>query len=126
MSHHHTHTHTHMLHTHTHTHTHANINSTQPDTLSHRLDTCTLPKPNHTPTTHSNQQPRHSIHISSAGTKGCMIMPCRGVELLWEQTSSLSCWFCIPGSGNEVCRYSTIVMMSFSGTATAILRHGGL
>ena len=49
MSHQHAHTHTH-----THTHTHANINSTQPDTLSHRLDTYTLPKPNQTPTTHSN------------------------------------------------------------------------
>ena len=41
-------------HTHTHAHTHANINSTQPDTLSHRLDTYTLPKPNQTTTTHSN------------------------------------------------------------------------
>ena len=40
--------------THAHTHTYANINSTQPDTLSHRLDTYTLPKPNETPTTHSN------------------------------------------------------------------------
>ena len=32
------------------------MNSTQPDTLSHRLDIYiyTLPKPNHTPTTHSN------------------------------------------------------------------------
>ena len=57
MSHQHTHTHTHTYthaHTHTHTHTHANINPTQPDTLSHRLDTYTLPKPNQTPTRHSN------------------------------------------------------------------------
>ena len=45
-----------MLHQHTHTHTRAraDINSTQPDTLSHRLDTYTLPKPNQTPITHSN------------------------------------------------------------------------
>ena len=36
-------------------HIHTNINSTQSDTLSHRLDTYTLPKPNQTPpTTHSN------------------------------------------------------------------------
>ena len=53
MSHHYTHTHTHT-HTHAHTCTHANINSTQPDTLNCRLDTYTLPKPNQTPTTHSN------------------------------------------------------------------------
>ena len=39
-------------HTHTHAHTSASINSTQPDTLSHWLDE--LPKPNQTPTTHSN------------------------------------------------------------------------
>ena len=31
-----------------------NINSTQPDMLSHQLDTYTLPKPIQTPTTHSN------------------------------------------------------------------------
>ena len=49
----HTHTHTHA-HAHAHTHTHANINSTQPDTFRHRLDTYTLPKPNQTTTTHSN------------------------------------------------------------------------
>ena len=29
-------------------------------------------------------------------------MPCRAIELLWGQTRSLSCWFCIPGSGNNV------------------------
>ena len=41
--------------THTRTHACANINSTQPDTLGHRLDIYTLPKPNHTPITHSNK-----------------------------------------------------------------------
>ena len=57
MSYQHTCTHSHSVslsHTHTHTHTHTNINSTQPDTLGHRLDTYTLLKPNQTPTTHSN------------------------------------------------------------------------
>ena len=38
----------------TYIHACANINSTQTDTLSHWLDTYTLPKPNQTPTTHSN------------------------------------------------------------------------
>ena len=49
-------------HPHTHTPTHANINSTQPDTLSHRLDTNTQPKPNQTPTTHSNNN-LDRVHI---------------------------------------------------------------
>ena len=43
-----------MSHQHTHTHTHPNINSAQPDTLSYWLDTYTRPKPNQTPTAHSN------------------------------------------------------------------------
>ena len=55
---------------HQHTHTHTDINSTQPDTLSHRLDTYTLPKHNQTPTTHSNNNLDTVIHISSAGTEG--------------------------------------------------------
>ena len=59
MSHQHTHIHTHTLSlslTHTHT------NSTQPDTLSHQLDTYTLPKPNETATTHSNNY-LDTVHI---------------------------------------------------------------
>ena len=69
-----------MLHQHTHTHTHtrarADINSTQPDTLSHRLDTYTLPKPNQTPITHSNNNLDTVIHISSAGTEGWSSWSC--------------------------------------------------
>ena len=68
MSYQHTHTHTHTR-THARTHARANINSTQPDTLSHRLDTYTLPKPNQTTTTHSNNN-LATLHILAQLAQG--------------------------------------------------------
>ena len=65
------------VHTHIHTHTHANTNSTQPDTLSHRLDRDTLPQPNQTPTTHSNDN-LDRVYIVSCGID--IIVVSRGID----------------------------------------------